>query len=260
MLRQEIDFKYIIYPSWAVDGYAYAWHDLPAVLADPLSTGRFERPDEFDKYRSLYSPPTRFVDGPRGGGIIIEGPAPRAASNIVLNQGVANVRVPDDMRPFNEVFPTYVALIEPFDGLGGLFQTGKRARNYPVRATVEHAAHTEGHLYWVFSLSKLPGSLAPLDDVATLARGFGLIASPTGSIPAKVGKDVEPWLVNGNEVQSWFQIEQGDDRLGFQFAVLLYAATHLKRSMRRLKWAHLVGQIEGRPNPRLIAMRRLQER
>lgn len=259
MLRQELDLKYVVYPSWAETGYAYPWRELPTVLADPLSSGRLDRyAEKLHELPEIFNPPTRLIDGPRGGGIIVIGPAAPQAFNIVLFSDVANIGQPDDMDRISEQFPTYVGWIEPFDGLGGLLTTGKRARNYPIRATAEHVDAAGEEVYWILSLRDARGQLKSLDEVPRLAECFGLRATLLGAAPAALDQSAAPWFDGWNEHQRWYRIEGVNERVGLQFSILLYIGLHLRKSVPTLRWTHLVARIEGEPKARHLATQMLR--
>jgi hypothetical protein len=106
-------------------------------------------------------------------------------------------------------------------------------------------------VYWLLSYRRSRIRLPGLSDLPKWAMHFGIQVTPLSQVPPQLEQEVACWFSNPEFELCWMQIQPPNNRLGFNFAVLLYLALHLRKvGGKRVQAMHLVANIEGKPNNR----------
>lgn len=254
MLRHEREVLYCVYPSWAEHTYSLSWKELIIVLRDPTkdALGR-ELMVDFSISGQLPKEQLDFeqVDGPVGGGILVRRSISPWIGLAILRKAGANFG-PIEMRAARATFPTYVTFIEPYSSSSSKSIGASKHRNaYVCGATAEHSESAGDNIYWAFDV-KDGLTDVEIASIITLAASFGMAAilSLPADLPVPFQQEMQYILNQTSDKLTWFNIKCIDDRAGFHFSILLYVGLHVRRTSRRLKWVHLVAQIEGRPRIR----------
>jgi hypothetical protein len=135
---------------------------------------------------------------------------------------------------------------------GWEFGFGKRQKLHICSASAEHVESEPGAVYWLVGYRKGKQGPIGVSDLPQLAAHFGLEAVDLSSVPPTLREEVSPWFVDPKYEYKWLSIKGGEQAVGYQFAIVLYLALHLRKlAGRRLQCMHLVSSIQGRPNVRL---------
>lgn len=264
MLHIEPGKTYTVYPSWAEGQMRailnpdrlYSWKDLPAVLSDPERSGLLETSDfdflqmEPDTYPRPIQPFT-CLDGPWGGGIIVvqRSCGERWLPELAL-KSIADFCYPGIMSWWISDYCLPVGYLEPLNiPLGRLFGI-KPPKLYIPRVTVEHTEQAGDDVY-VLLLSKPSKQVLPgLSELPAGFLPFGLELIPVQEAAPALQAQIAQWCVNMQEAtQHWFTLTGDAPGIGYLFAVMLYVTFHLRKVAGvRLKSAHLLANIEGKPN------------
>ena len=263
MLRAEENLIHYVYPSWAE--LPYRWRDLPSILARPLESGYLDSNDLRYMEEGIFSrnaEPIALIDGPEGGGIIVA-PHKRDPRNPYLvapgcwlgeavlsnNVDISGLR---GTRASAQRLVVKVCYLEPRDDpvlrLAGM---AKRPKLYVPSASIEHADSAGQDVYWMVEFLEGKQEIRGLNDVSTWAQHFQYHVERLDGMPTSLREETSSWFSNPSFRFAWFRVQSKDEGAGYQFAVMLYIALHLRKvAGRRMQSMHLVAQVEGRPNAR----------
>lgn len=258
MLRKVKDHSYVVYPSWASTSLSYKWQNLPRLLADPLNSGYVANSDDPEYYWECCGyprtpQPFKLIDGPVGGGIVMwEGDANAGRGwrwlPIVVLESEANLRLPNGMDSIWKQFDAQVVCMEPHGwGIGG------GPKLYRCAVSTEHVDSAGESVYWLLCLKEGKRIAKGVGEIATWAAGFGLTVVLMFEVSTALLAESEPWF-NGSSVRRiWFEVHGGGGEVGYQFAILVYIAYHLRWvGGTSVLSMHLVSDIEGKPNSRRL--------
>jgi hypothetical protein len=254
MLRKETDRNFLIYPSWAQ--IPAKWADLPRLMADPLGSGLLQR--HFDPKEFGYPDVPQehaFIPGSEGNGIIVLYNDPRVQSKWLAGRVLREAQWlnPNGMRAFDEAQrepQPFVCYIEPMVGSGWWIGVAKKPIIVVVNLSYEHVEAAGDSVYWLvrYQRTSRGQELKRIADVAGWAANFGITVRRAEQFPEAVQAEAAGWFINPECASVWFDVFTPDDGIGFNFAVLVYIANHLRWiAGPRVKSMHLLAQIEGRP-------------
>jgi hypothetical protein len=263
MLSGEADRIYIVYPSWAE--FSYRWEDLPRLLSDPLASsytdpncGGYTKENKVEYWRSLEYPtenisPAIIINGPGGGGIIYVDKIPPGGRwlPIIILRKEGNMPYRPNVHGPRDKFPFKVCNLEPFDHPILALAAGKRIKMYLCSATPEHIDSDPEGIYWAVGRKKGRKNMVELDHVPKGAKALGIEASRLSEAPEIIREETASWYVNPEYEVIWFSVHGGINGAGYQYAVVLYFALHLRSVIGpRMDCMHLVASIEGKPRVR----------
>jgi hypothetical protein len=248
MLRAEPNPRYDIYPSWA--DYKIKWHELPKLLADPLNSGLLDEND----LRSIENgilpnvpEPCELIDGPAGGGIVITTvERPPGLNRCVLSR-FAEVSAPMGVNFEVRGNQAHVAYLEPSRSLY-LALGERRPRVYDGCAiSFDHVEVAGDEVYWFVAYESGKSEISGLDEIPSLAAGFGLSVQRLDQPPNAVATETADWEWKGDRTYVWYIVDGGRDGIGFQYAIIVYIGLHLcKVAGGRFKGLHLIAQLESK--------------
>jgi hypothetical protein len=198
-------------------------------------------------------PPQPFTlyDGPVGGGIImwqddLESGRQWKWLPLHVLQSEADLLRPNGMTSINATFDPQVVYMEPH-GTG----LGRRPKTFRCLVSTEHMDGAGERVYWALCAKRGPQRLNGVDDIPGWACAFGMVVTPLPDGPRKLVDDCATWACDPSQEVLWFEVNQGRNSAGRQFAALVYVAYHLRFvAGPRVFSMHLVAEIDGRPNPR----------
>lgn len=257
MLRAEPDTHYYIYPSWAQ--FAYKWEDLPRLMADPLGSGALGPDDgRWEEFGFVTAPeemvPAKFIDGPVGGGVIVEHPLQnRWLPGAILYHG-ANLAFPQGMF---EIPGISVVNIEPYDDPLLNYLEGKpHVQLHSGLATPENIEAESDRQFWIVVYDGVR-EIKGLDELPDWASYFGPRVSRLAGCPEPLREETADWFRNPSRKFVWYEVEDFPPLAGFCFAIVNYLALHLcKVGGKRMSSMHMLSGIEGKPNVRKTWPRR----
>ena len=239
--------QYFVVPSWAEESLPYKWKDLESFLSNPMGCYLLDKYYDYQELGySLDVQPFKLFDGIVGGGIVIADFAQHEKwlpINILGKN--ACLATPGSITGAFDYFP--VLYVEPWDESGWQFGLGKKAKNYYLDMTVEHADCMGDSIGWLFWLKKGPRKVKAFDEVSGWASEFGLTVKGPLELPKHIARLSPKWQQEERDYV-WFEVDQGDsDDFGFHFAVMQYIGLHLASLSRKITVVNFLAQIEGKP-------------
>ncbi len=254
MLRAEPSTRYIVFPSWA-RSFTFQWEDLPRLFADPINSGYLDQNDLWYIENGIIPStvgPFELIDGPLGGGIIA------AKYKKGQNWLPGSVLAKEADFEASRSMPTegcygYISVCHlQLRGDAGLRFWGedkKMPKEYTCGTTIEHAEGAGDYVYWFTDCKSGRSKVKGLDEVPEWVAGFDLKVTPLSRMPEELREETSSWFVDPSRQYTWYRVEGGRDGAGYQYALMLYVALHLKMvAGPRLNRMHLVAQIEWKPN------------
>ena len=266
MLRQDAsDYVYYVFPSWAE--MPYAWHDLPQLISDPFSSPHINDNTKRSLSKLFETPEAthatcRMIDGPCGGGII-EVPLIRQKSwwpNLILIQW-ADVVFDESQRYLANhatSLPFRVFFLEHHDGGAAEIGISPPKRTFPCGTSAENIESDVSQIFWCVGYQRGARKTNLITNELPLwANYFGFTVDLVDHLPANVREEVRPWFVSDEYEYRWFTVRSADERAGYNYAVVRYFALHLRFAVGpRMKWFHLIANIENSPNVRQTWLRK----
>lgn len=259
MLRLELDREYIVYPSWIKS--AYEWTQIPDIINNPLKydpSARLTYTGEQLRKFGYFDPPKKYqmIPGPAGWGIVDvhmkKGERWAPLNSLFFDKGV-DLTMPPCMNSVN----SNVGYVIPTSDTGWYLDTGIKCKDYSIAATYEHVEAAGEQVYWLFSAKPVKKGLPEILEVPYWAKAFDLEVKLLTEIPKKVLDETLNW--RKQEYQFfWFSAEGAGDKLGYYFAAMFYIALHLSFvTKKKINTAHLLAQIEGKPQVFAVGKARL---
>jgi hypothetical protein len=253
LLKSEPKTLYAVYPSWA--SYEIDWQTLKPHVQDPLNSNLLDATTvqwiAHKKLRPQNPEPIETLDGPAGGGIVIEHlrTAPPGLVWYVFNE-FAEGAAPLGVNGVRADRSEHVCYLQPARKLYGFGRRPPKVYDL-CYISFEHAESAGESLYWVVDFTGKK-EIAGLDEVSGLANGFGLEANRPEAEPPELASEVPELLALGSDWYSWldhrlvwYRVSGGREGIGYQFAIIVYVALHLRKvAGRAFKTMHLIGQVE----------------
>jgi hypothetical protein len=146
---------------------------------------------------------------------------------------------------------------QPWEGDDVLKSAGikkRKPKEYECTITFEHVDVAGANIYWLVVHTRRRGEIKGLDEVPAWAAGFGLHVERVDAVDESIQREAVDWYADpvwkpADRKFVWYRVSGGSSGAGFQFAVLVYIALHLRMvGGSRLNAMHLVAQIEGEPH------------
>ena len=257
MLSAEPNVTYRVWPSWA-NAFSFHWSDMVSFMENPVASGRLN----WNAMQSLRegvlvneTDIQAYYPNPCGNGVFSFRRQQRAwiGEKMFWAEaeccGVAGM----EMIRFDEVAKVAYYHLRGDSGLRFLGEGRKKPAEYRCYGSLEHVDASAGRIYWLADVApSTRNAVHGMESIPEVARGFGMDAAPVAvaDIEPAILEEIQPWFPNRADM-AWFEVSGGESKAGVQFAMMYYAALHLRSvAGKRIRSMHLISQIEGRPNVR----------
>ncbi|MBN1125285.1 MAG: hypothetical protein JXA82_09770 [Sedimentisphaerales bacterium] len=255
MLTIEENKKFLIFPSWL--NVAYTWEDIPAIIQDPFKHNLAWKynytKEEIEGYGYSFDVPVDILNGPCGGGILVQHPPKGKAwavrGALTFDKG-ADIRSPQYLESYGREFrynKLNVAHLEHRAHAGSLYRFDKPPKNPMLYCSVEHTdCLIDSEMYWLVT-GRSPGKSEMLYELPTWAKAFDVDLKIVSKVDSALEEFIKSWVPDKLK-HVWLRLTSNNRGLGFHFAVLMYFGFHLATTeKRRMKSMHLLADIEGEP-------------